>query len=557
MATRPIRPTRRSGARARGLALSWLAAAFVWLVPTGEAGAQAPTLDTSVPALPGGIGNALGPSPGAGNSALGTPPGAGGSAPGTNLPGGGVLGGRPGPYAPKGVPTSITTPGGGQGPTALQMPVTAPQPQPVGPTTTPFYGTLGLPTTEEDGPPDGVALEQAIDVTLARSLDLRQKFIEIPMARADILQASLRANPVFYQDGQLLQYQRGEFNRSRPGGPQQFDTNVTYPLDISGKRRARTEVSTRAEKVLEAQYQDAIRNRIDDVYGAFVTALNARQTLRYARVSVTGLEDLQNQTQKLFKGGQATQLELDRVENQLRVAQLGLLDAEAGYRKAKLDLGSFMNLSIEEGTKMEIRGNVQVEPPLLPPVEELRRIALDERPDVVAFRLGVSRAYADVRLARANAFSDVYLLWQPYTFQDNSPYGVKSATSWALGVTVPLPIYNRNQGGILRARMNVDQSKMQLADVERQALIDIEEAIQEFQVSRRLFEELRHQVIPDAKEILDDTIKLRAAGSVSIIDVINAQLEFNDKVKQYLDTAIRYRRSMLAINTVVGKKIMP
>jgi cobalt-zinc-cadmium efflux system outer membrane protein len=537
--------------------LPGLAVVAAGLVLTREVRGQAATVDTSVPALPGGIGSSLGPSPGGGNSALGTPPGAGGSAPGTNLPGGGVLGGRAGPFAPRGVPTSVTTPGAGLGPTALQMPITAPQPQPVGPTTSPFYGTLDLPATEDDGPPDGVSLERAIDVTLARNIDLRQKSVEIGMARADVLQASLRANPVFYQDGQLLQYQRGEFNRARPGGPQQFDTNVTYPLDISRKRRARTEVSARAQKVLEAQYQDAVRNRIDDVYGAFVTALNARQTMRYAQKSVTGLETLQEQTQKLLTGGQATQLELDRVENQVRVARLGLMSAEADYRKAKLDLGSFMNLSIEEGTKMEIRGNVQVQPPPLPPVEELRRIALEDRPDIVGFRLGVSRAYADVRLARANAYSDVYLLWQPYTFQDNSPYGVKSATSWALGVTVPLPIYNRNQGGILRAKMNVDQSRMQLSDVERQVVIDIEEAIQEFEVSRRLFEELKNQVIPDAQEILDKTFELRVAGSVNIIEYINAQLDFNDKVKQYLDTAIRYRRSMLAINTVVGKKIMP
>ena len=112
------------------------------------------------------------------------------------------------------------------------------------------------------------------------------------MARADILQASLRSNPIFYQDGQLLQYQaRAEFSRGRPGGPQQFDTNITYPLDISHKRQARTMVATRAEKVLEALYQDAVRQRIDDVYGAFVTALTARQTVRYAQESVKGLAD--------------------------------------------------------------------------------------------------------------------------------------------------------------------------------------------------------------------------------------------------------------------------
>ena len=85
------------------------------------------------------------------------------------------------------------------------------------------------------------------------SLDLRSKFHEIPMARADILQASLRANPVFYQDGQLLQY-RAAVQPGGPGGPQQFDTNITYPLDISHKRQARTVVAARAEKVLEASY---------------------------------------------------------------------------------------------------------------------------------------------------------------------------------------------------------------------------------------------------------------------------------------------------------------
>jgi cobalt-zinc-cadmium efflux system outer membrane protein len=437
------------------------------------------------------------------------------------------------------------------------MPVTSPQPQPVGAASSRFAGTLSLPSSEDIGPPDGLTLEQAIDVTLRNSLDLRQKFIEIPMSRADVLQASLRANPIFYQDGQLLQYQRGEYNRARPGGPQQFDTNVTYPVDISQKRRARTAVAARAQKVLEAQYQDAVRTRIDDVYGAFVTALNTRQTLTYAAESVKGLRQLRERTELLFKARQVSQLELDRVENQLRIADLGLEDAKAADIKAKLDLGGFMNLDPEEASRLQIRGGIYVEAPPPPPVDELRRIALAERPDIVAFRLGIARAHADVRLARANAYSDAYVLWQPYTFQDNSPYGVKSATSWALGVTVPLPIYNRNQGGILRARMNVDQSRLQLADIERQVLIDIEKAVQEYRIAHRLVQELSTQVIPDAREILTDTFKLWQAGSVSVIDYINAQLDFNDKVKQYLDTAIRYRLSMLSLNTVVGRRIMP
>ena len=63
------------------------------------------------------------------------------------------------------------------------------------------------------------------------------------------------------------------------------------------------------------------------------------------------------------------------------------------------------------------------------------------------------------RLARANRFADAYLLYQPFTYQNNAPFGTQSATSWALGITVPLPVYNRNQGNIERARINIHQSR--------------------------------------------------------------------------------------------------
>jgi cobalt-zinc-cadmium efflux system outer membrane protein len=404
-----------------------------------------------------------------------------------------------------------------------------------------------------------LTLERAIDIALERSLDLRAKFQEIPMARADTLQASLRSNPIFYQDGQLLQYRGSstQFTRAAPGGPSQFDTNITYPLDISHKRQARTLVATRAERVLEAQFQDAVRTRIDDIYGAYVTALGARQTARYAAKSVVGLEKILSITDSLLKQGQIPLSDLNQVKIKLHTARLGRVDADTAYRKAKFALGSLMNLTNEEARSFELKGSIKDTAAPPPPLEELTKIALESRPDVMSFRLGVSRAEADVRLAKANALSDVYVLWQPYTFQDNSPYGLKSQYSWALGATVPLPIYNRNQGGIERAKINVDQSQMQLADQERQVRIDVEQASMEYEVSKRLVDELRDVVVPDAAQVRDSAFRLWIGGQTSQIVYLQAQLDYNDVLKQYLDTAIRHRQSMLSLNTTVGRRIMP
>ena len=187
---------------------------------------------------------------------LGGAPGAGGGALG-NLPGSGAqyLGGRPGPTAPH-TPTSVTNPTAAAGPTENQMGIAAPQPQPT--PTAPLYGSLSLPEViEDEGPKDGLTLDLAIDQLVQESLDLHAKFYEIPQAQADILNAGLRANPVFYADGQLVPY--GQYSRNRPGGQTQYDVNISYPFDVSHKRQARILVATRAKRVLEAQYQDAVR----------------------------------------------------------------------------------------------------------------------------------------------------------------------------------------------------------------------------------------------------------------------------------------------------------
>ncbi|MGE5755995.1 MAG: TolC family protein [Planctomycetaceae bacterium] len=535
---------------ARQVFLWSLALALLWGFSARELRAQGPTINSDtnsgLPNPPGSGGAVLGPAPGAGGGSY------------ANIPGtGGLLSGRIGIAAPR-APASVSNPSAGAGPTALQPGIGAPQPQPVEAAPLPIYGSLELPTEAEDadeGPADGLTLDMAIDRMLRENLDLRSKFFEIPQAQADILQAGLRTNPVFYADSQLVPY--GQFNRSSAGGPTQYDINVSYPLDVSHKRQARTMVAARAKRVLEAQYQDAVRQRIDDLYTAWVDALAARQTVRYSNASVRGLERLLGTTQELFEKGQNTRADVSRVRIQLRAAKVGLLDAEENYRKTKRALAALLILPPEAARTLEVRGTLIDLAPPPPPVDQLQQLALAVRPDIVAYRLGVSRAESDVRLAKANRFQDVYLLYQPYTYQNNQPYGLKSPVSWAMGVTVPLPVYNRNQGGVLRAKLNVTQTQIELATLERQTLTDVEQAEKEYRVTRQAVQTIRNELLPDALQVRNDTLRLYLGGEENIVTYLNAVRDYNDTVKQYLDTMTRHRRSMLDLNTSVGQRILP
>src|SRR5262249_4840797 len=154
-----------------------------------------------------------------------------------------------------------------------------------------LYGALALPaTTEEEGPPDGLTLDAAIDLLLRNNLFLLAKRWEIPAARADVLTAGLRANPILFADAQLVPY--GAYSRARPGGPNQYDLHVPHPVDYSGKRPARRASAEATLTVQEALFQEAVRVQVDNLYTAFVDVLAARETVRYARASQAGLSRL-------------------------------------------------------------------------------------------------------------------------------------------------------------------------------------------------------------------------------------------------------------------------
>jgi cobalt-zinc-cadmium efflux system outer membrane protein len=465
-----------------------------------------------------------------------------------------MLFGRLGPSAPR-VPTSVSNPGGVyQGPPAPQR---AGALQAIPSAKPPFYGTLEMPTEEEalTGPPNGLTLEQAIDRLLCANLDLMAKQFEIPQARADVLTASLRGNPIFFADSQLVPY--GSDSVRRPDGPTQYDVNVSQPIDYAHKRRARVLVASRALKVQEAQFQDAVRISIQNLYTVYVDVLAARQAVTYAEVSLRGTEHFLATTITLQKEDKTVSADVDQARSDREIAAVGLIDAQEALRRSKRALAEILNLPPEQAEQLEPRGTIEDLAPPPPPDHELFQIALDCRPDVAAYRFGALVASANVELQRANRFQDAYLLYQPYTYQNNAPYGRQSGTSWAFGITVPMPLFNRNQGNIERAKLNVGQSEIERTFVERRAIAEIDLAANEYRVSGQIVRQFRDRIAPPLRQARDARFQLFVEGEATVFDYLNAQRRFNEMAKAYLDAAVRHRRSMLALDTAVGQRLLP
>ena len=332
--------------------------------------------------------------------------------------------------------------------------------------------------------------------------------------------------------------------------------NVTLPLDVSRKRQARTEVAQRARLVTEAQLQDSVRLMIDNLYTSFIDLAAAQETRRFSQAYLDGLNKLYDLNEDLYKKGQVNEATVDTLKAQRELARFQVREAGQAVVRTSRVLAQALNLPREVSTTLQLDDEVRDVSDLPYQEEALLQMAMQNRPDLTAYRLGISRAEADVQLAQREKYSDVYLLAQPYTFQDNRPYALKSPYSWAVGVTVPLPIFNRNQGNIARSRLNLDQTRVEYASVERQIADQVAEQVQEFQLSLDGVRELENEILPASTRVREAALKQFQGGATNAIEYLEVQRQYNEVVRQYRDALVRHRRSMLDLNTAVGVRVL-
>jgi outer membrane protein, heavy metal efflux system len=513
----------------------------LWIMLGTSAFAQGPQFDVGSP--PGAAGGA---------SAVGQPLGAA-AFPDFGSPSSAPFSGRSGSLGSHVSASALSTPGvpvfrvqGAQ--TTIR--------QNVQPAQTTQYGELDLPADFVDyGTPGNMDIDAAINTLVNQNLDLLAAKLEIPMADADVLTANLRANPIFYADTQLIPY--GHFSFLRPGGPPQSDVNINYPLDITFKRSARTASAREAKSVTEAQLQDAVRNQIDNLYTIYEGVVAAGLTLKFSAVYLTGINRLLTVTDELYQDGQIQESDLDAVKANVFKAQLQVKESRKAKIAANRALALMLNMPLDDVEKLDVFDPVGKLQPLPVPKEELVKRAVARRPDLIAFRYGLRRALADLKLARANGYPDAYILYQPYTFQNNTYLGVPSAYSWTLGATLTIPLYNRNQGNVTRAKINISQTEIQVASAERVVQNDVLNAALELEQSLVAVTEFRKDIIPVSQKVRDAAFKRFTGGQTSALEFLSAQQDFNDQVRAYRDALVRHRQAILDLNTAVGERVLP
>jgi len=381
-----------------------------------------------------------------------------------------------------------------------------------------------------------------------------------PLSLSDALALAEQQNPTLQAQAQSIETSRaGETTAGlRPNPTFQNDTSsatagLYQEVELGGKRRARLESAQLATSISRTDFSDARRTLILNVRQAFVGALLARSNVDLARESLSSFQRVIDLNRARFDRGAMSGADLMKVELQMLPFQTDLEDATLALKTAKAALRSLLGGS-------NLPEDFDVEGDLRPPafskrLSELQQAALANRPDLKSAETGIMKAGADLRLAKANGYPDPTIgtsllhtgheIGGPAWFEPFFPKG-ETSNAMGLGLSFPIPLFNRNQGEIARTRSEERRADLLALAVRNQVLQEVEVAYASLQSSRervRLYEET---YLSRANQLRETAEFAFQKGATSI-------LEFLDVERTYRATQIAYRKELAGYQTALAE----
>jgi cobalt-zinc-cadmium efflux system outer membrane protein len=412
-------------------------------------------------------------------------------------------------------------------------------------------------TSDSSGTTGKLTFDQVIRATLLADPKIRAGLEAINQANADLLTSSLPPNPTLLIDGIFLPLRR--WTPQKPGGPPQMDVQVGYPIDwfLFGKRAAAMASATLAIRQSESDYADLIRQRVRDAAVAFYDVVEAKAVLDLARQDVENLTKFEAALSKAVDAGGRPVVELNRVRLDLLKSQQALREAEAAFAIAKAKLRSFFGRT-DPDPSFDVQADLDAPLAAEPlPVEEAYAAARQSRPDIQSLRWQVSKAQADTVVERRKAFPQITpLLGYTRQFQ-TEVLGVPDADSLTVSVTSTLPFFDRNQGNRAKAQSIAIQNGFNLQAGVVDLRAEIEQVVQEFRTALQTARSVAQEHLKRAAEVRDSISKAYDVGGRPLIDVLDAQRNYRETYRLYINSRANYWRSVYNFSAAIGRQVVP
>jgi outer membrane protein, heavy metal efflux system len=396
--------------------------------------------------------------------------------------------------------------------------------------------------------PVKVTLDEAIQLALQHNHNLLAARTTILQNQAQEITANLRPNPDLFVDWDYLPaFSPSAANTTYLQSSTEADAGLSYLIERGKKRQTRLHAAKDATAVTISTVADNERTLTFQVASQFLTVELAESTLDLAQQDLKDYQSTVELMEIRYRSGAISQddylkikIQLLQFQNDVAQAQLAKVEGLADLRQMLGPESVPVNYAIAAQFEYQaVKANL----------EDLQMRALQMRPDLRAAQQGIAAANSQYLLAKANAKQDL-------TLQANYTHvnGINGASFYT---SIPLPIFNRNQGEIARTRYAITQSQELEKQASNQVATDVNDAYYNLQTNDQIVQLYLSGYLAEAQADRDIAEYSYQRGAASLLDFLDAERSYRSTELAYRQVLAAYLTSLEQLREAVGTRALP
>jgi cobalt-zinc-cadmium efflux system outer membrane protein len=398
---------------------------------------------------------------------------------------------------------------------------------------TPSVGaeTPGAASSRVVEPVGALTLATALELALRANLDIAVATREVQAMEGGVRQAGVIPNP---EVAASIEDTRRETRTTT--------LQLNQPIELGGKRAARISAAERGRDAAMIELTGKRAEVRATVVAAFYDVETAQERVRLAQASVELAQRATLIASKRVQAGKVSPVE----ETRARVAESGVR-VELAQAVAELEIAR-RRLAASWGNTTPRFDRVQDHMEALPRLPALTELTqrLEHSPTMLRARMEVERRQALTQVERSRRIPDLVV---GLGARRDEQLGRNQAI---VAVSVPLPLFDRNQGNLLEALRRTDKARDELAATEVRLNSELAQIYGRLSAARNEVTLLQTEVLPGAQSAYEATTKGFELGKFSFLEVLDAQRTFFQAKSQYLRALAETLRSAAEIDRIVG-----
>jgi len=321
-----------------------------------------------------------------------------------------------------------------------------------------------------------------------------------------------------------------------------YGVKLSQEFEIAGQRGLRIDVAGKGFLRVASEIKDKERTLTYEIRDVFVRTLALKKKVELRKEVVRLKESLLNFTKIKFQAGEVSGLEVNLAEVELSKAKVELLSTEREYRESILTLQ--MAMGAKPSPDFKVEGELAPGIPSIKDKEDIKKLALIQRPDLKASSFEMERSQSALKLTKREAVPNITLSG----FYDRD----EQRNTVGLALSIPLPLFDRKQAERREAKVRLEQARIRLSGLERAIDKEIEEAYTNLTLAIEEISLFKEEIMNRAMENLELMGLAFKEGKISFFDVRLAQRDTIETQFAYIDSQLKTHLAINAMGRVIG-----